>query len=191
MPQSWVPSPSTVPLTPCPAGTTMFPEAPPPQEKGLHLSKKSFLPPESSVFWRQQKEVPAGPGPHLKPSFTGSVSLTASSFPETQNLDLGRLFSRDYLPLPGCVLERPQAMPRVAPWKHPHALSAEYRARWALHTDRPHGSVNSVPVMGRGAHGHVISLWILPTFKFYLRSLTATPSVRIMGECRTRYPPFS
>lgn len=72
-------------LTPRPAATTLFPELPPPKGKGIHLLKKFFRPPEhSSAFWCQQKEVPAGP--HPNPSFTGSVSLSASSSPQTQNL---------------------------------------------------------------------------------------------------------
>lgn len=65
--------------------TTLLPEPPPPQEKGIHRLKDFFLPPEHSpVFWCQQKEVPAGP--HPNPSFTGSVSLSASSSPQTQKL---------------------------------------------------------------------------------------------------------
>lgn len=129
MPQSQR-CPSRGPIIPCPAATRLLPEPPHPQERGLHLQRKFFLPPESSsVLGLGQREVPAGP--HPNPFFTGSVSLSASSIPQAESLDLlvGRLFFRDHLSLPGYVWEWPRPHPGLAwLWVLLCALSMKRRA---------------------------------------------------------------
>lgn len=65
-------------------------------------------------------------------------------------------------------------MPGVALWNtHMPGIQSTGPGGFCTQTDP---SINSDPMVKRGAHSHVISLWILPTLKFYLRSHSCTLS---------------